>query len=395
MPLSKKILLLSLALVSVVLVLVVWSQPYLQQVWGKKPARLSFDQLKPSKGLRDWNQWYPVNFGQKQSERVINWWNSTQQSDIMITGMSYLNVPDKLPTLPARYQGKKLDFYYLWQCMYPWGDKRDPKCLRTEKYLEIISQTKSANYQLTTWSRGSTSAWEVYYDADKLGGVERCNRRDLIASGVDLSRPDYKKPLVFRLPEGRGQFALSEPVCAVVFDGYQQTANRIIDSRYQKKVRNAFETGNWLVMTVVKDYFTDEQGQRVIDAENIYLTDNLSHAARFSQSYCSQQRDDQLHCLAGQGVVYPHQGRNYRIFAFEEYWMRQVKYVNQKVAGQMVKAKYGFGAFRWWQKSELVDWDKVTGLPSRKKVSHSSEYQLYLSQKCQLSGTPPRVKNCE
>jgi hypothetical protein len=355
--------------------------------------------LQPATSFRKWIDWYPVDFNQPEGYRVINRWSAKGKKNSYFHGHSVINVPNNIATLPERYNNNPVDYFFLFQCSDP-QTADDPSCISYAKYLEVISQGSAVDpvgkTTLEHWARGDARQYEVYYNPSVLG-FDSCTAAALKNSTRNLHDPSNKKPWVLKLPEQSSSYYVSEPVCALVFAGYDQRVDRLIDTRASNQgVAPSFETGNWISITVTHDVF-QAGGHSVVFAENIYLTDNQNASDRFASEYCRKlQPSDSLRCQRNQNgkmESYAHVvgGREYRAFAFELYYMRKTQSsgrYDQVRAG--IVDKYGFGSFRWWSVQPPAagaqwknEWDMVDN--RGRSNSDTAENQIYDLEKCQLN----------
>lgn len=344
--------------------------------------------------FRSWKDWYPVNQnlpnpykgadGKWIAFRNINWWG-----DSYFNGLSSMNVPEPLATLPTNK-----DYYFFWQCYKHKGVTPDPFCYNQNFYREIISQ--STDDVLETWARGGdTNAninnviWEVYYNPDIIG-YANCNGEKLYNTTLDLTLSSSKKPWVLKLPINENTFYLSSPICTIAFKGYTQNKTRVIDTRSNSQGFNpdklSFETGNWISFTIVHSQTNDQWGFPIVRAENIYLTDNSNASGRFNTKYCSG-RTDSFRCPSNKPLEYSLNGRIYRAFAFEEYYMRKTQKSGRYSNFPNVIDKYGFGSFRWFTNpASSYNWDQVDNNYKRND-SESYKNQVWDLQRCTLDNS--------
>lgn len=341
-----------------------------------------FSDLVAANKFEEWQNWYPVDFNQPENYRVVNWWSSDNKKNNWFNGHSSLNVVNTLPTLPTTYKGLSVDYFFLWQCRYPFGNL-DKKCYDSSLYREIISQSGQDLYH---WSRGSSKGYEVYYNSTLIG-LDNCSSSNIKNYPGNLEDSNNKQPWALRLPVQKGSYFVSDVFCSLVFKGYSQTkdSSQIIDSRsLGGKSNYTFETGNWLSITLTHDNYNEDDGNKVIYAENIYLTDNQKSSQHFTDEYCKKiNKSDTLRCVGSgegrSGLTITKDGRTYQAFGFEEYWMRKT----EKSSTSNVIGKYGFGAFRWWQTYPKVEWDKVSNNGLENSGSGSNN-QVYSIEKCNL-----------
>lgn len=337
--------------------------------------------------FRPWRDWYPVNFGQPENYRMINRWNSYATStcgsnNSLKYGHSSLNVKNSIGTLPTKYQGTgSIDYFFLWDCLVPAGGSLDPYCLEQTRYREIISQGTAYNSGGTTlehWSRGSSISYEVYYNSGYFGGAGNCSEHFIDSTGKTqayLESATNKKPWTLKLPTKVNQYYVSEPVCTIVYKSYNQAPTATINGTHQDNIidgrkdsaegASLWQTGNWITITSVLKESVDSAGLPIVRADNTYFTDNTVHDDYLNR-YCTQNPSDTLHCeyinpgnqsLGRQGLTYSKDGKTYRAFSFETYWMRKTASTGKYARFGTITDKYGLGSFTFNGMPE--EWDKV------------------------------------
>jgi hypothetical protein len=295
-------------------------------------------------------------------------------------------VPNKVNTLPEYYNGKAVDYFYIWSCINPYGVD---KCYKPS-YLEIISQGTAVDTTgkttLEHWARGSANSWEVYYDPEKIGWAN-CSSRDL-SSTLDLNQPGNKKPLVMKLPSQANTYYVTEPVCTLVFNQFEQSKTAVKDVRYGSYSNSTspyWWTGNWIVITINHERYMDNLNKEIVRAENIYLTDNAAAGTNFNK-YCVNNPTDRLHCSNGTGLIYTLNGKVYYTFTYEEYWMRKTESSGniKNLSGAPVRDLYGYGAFRWFEfPMNDSKWDMIRNDGS-KSTDNGAGNQVFTMEKCTL-----------
>jgi len=357
---------------------------------GVEPYKKVFSSLMPAQGYLPWIDWYPVDFGQPKGYRMLNWWfpgnsNSNQKYQY---GNSYFHVLNKPGTLPAYYNGNSVDYFYIWACLN--GYSSSERCY-TPRYKEIISQGTAVDpagkTTLEHWARGTVIPesfnWEVYYNPTVFGVWGNCNKSYIqrYKTQGNLEMEGNKKPMTMRLPDRVNNYYISEPVCALVFNNYAQNPNNLKDN-----------VGDWIVITITHERYYDNQYKEIVRAENIYLTDNLQDTLQFENGYCRNNNysSDTLHCIGNApnktGLIVNKDGRDYKVYAYEEYWMRKTAssgYLVNPVTGQQVRDRFGFGAFRWysWLPYTYTNWDQITNDGTR-SIDNGAGNQVYKMEKC-------------
>ena len=112
------LLILSLALGGLIVVWVFVNKKPEPQIFltkAKEPSSKYFAQLSLANSFYKWKDWYPVDYGQPEGYRIINRWDKTTDANPNIHGISSLNVPNNVSTLPSTYNGKSGDYFYLWR----------------------------------------------------------------------------------------------------------------------------------------------------------------------------------------------------------------------------------------------------------------------------------------
>lgn len=353
-----------------------------------------FSNLIPARGYLPWKDWYPVDYGQSEGYRMVNWWSSAAVNTGG-KGNVYLNVPNKVNSLPEVYKGNLVDYFYIWSCPNVFGVDQ---CYRpgTSGYMEIISQGTAVDTvgktTLEHWARGTPTSWEVYYDPEQIGW-NNCDGNAIRNTTLDLNNPGNKKPMVLKLPDTANTYYATDPVCALVYSQYEQSKTAVKDVRYVPYTTSGSPTwwaGNWLLLVINHESYKDGLGKSIIRAENIYLTDNVEAGKRFSTEYCQGVNpSDTLHCTGvgnKTGLTYVKNGRTYYSFAYEEYWMRKSESSGKTVnlQGALVRDLYGFGAFRWynWAIGKSI-WDGILNDGS-KSNDNGAGNQVYTMEKCTL-----------
>lgn len=308
-------------------------------------------------GFLSWRDWYPLDRGQAPGERALNWWLREEEGlNDRVFGQSTWSTPHAPAAFPKTFDGRHVDYFYNWQCGPPTSIpghsyELDPECEHWGIYLEYMSEGTATgdDTYLEHWARGGRGLdldgpleWEVYYAPDAFSA---CSSASLAAeTAASLQRPEIKAPLIMRLPNAAGAEYVGPVVCTVIFDDYYQHPDNVI----------AEKTGLWFVVTRTLDRYVDEDGLAVVEAENRYYTTSESYAAPFD-AWCASTEDPNYCQMEGdqwRASTREQDGVTGRLFAFEQYWMRQVP------AGD--RLQNGFGAFRWWTwDSNDLAWDDV------------------------------------
>lgn len=362
---------------------------------GIAPYQKVFTQLSPAYNYLKWVDWYPVDYGQPKGYRMLNWWSSGQGK---VYGNSYFHVLYKPGTLPGSYRGNQVDYFYIWSCLNPWNGT--DRCYDAY-YKEIISQGTAVDTvgktTLEHWARGDSSSWEVYYNPTFFGWGN-CTASYIRAhyNQAGLEQEMNKQPMTLKLPDAANTYSVSDPVCALVFNGWYQIPTNLRDIRdpvYSSSSSPVWWTGDWIVVTINHDKFTDNQGFSIVRAENIYMTDNFTAAAKFDQEYCQNLKNvwkftDTLHCTGdgSKGLTIVKDNRTYKEFAYEEYWMRKTGSsgkVKNPFTGQPVRDLYGFGSFRWYATMPLLNnsWDQIKN-DGTKSTDNGAGNQVFTMEKC-------------
>lgn len=289
----------------------------------------------------DWHDWYPLDRAQMSGERTQNRWvrETTTEPNVYYFGQSTWQMPGTPAGFPSKYQGRTIDYFTNWICG---PESVDPNCEAWHIYREFMSQGTAYNdpTYLEHWARGTQTNWEVYFSTDAFS---KCDGASVTAvSNQYLKRADIKEPFVMRLPATVGETFISPVVCAVSFSSYNMQNNQVMSQK----------TGLWFVINQTLERYEDENGYQIIKAENQYYTDNLQHASEFD-NWCEFRQDD-THCVMENGhwhgLIQTHDGVIGHLYAYEQYWMREVPQNNRLFNG--------FGAFHWWSWGiDELDWD--------------------------------------
>jgi hypothetical protein len=358
----------------------------------------------PSSALeyRPWSEWYPMDRGQPAGQRTYNWWTKRSgRPQMWYYGQStwrYPGTPDTLPATDA--SGTPITYFFNWGCAFPIDDARDPSCEdwtvdllavpAAHPYLEIITESED-HTELQHWARGNRRSWEVYYRRDAIvdhAGEPACTGANIAQRYDDayLQSPSVKQPFILKLPTGgdRQNVSTSAPICAIVYGNWFQRVADIIDRRSTPGAGQVqWQTGDWFFQTRVLSSTVDGDGVEIVQAENIYYTDNTAQQSTFI--YCSTPTapdyldycDPVTHTgkLATSAPDAQDRIVQGRAFAFERYWMRRIPLTNRR--------SNGFGAFYWWTWNpiDLYDYDDTYG-PQPGSADGWSTYQP-----CTLNGS--------
>jgi len=288
--------------------------------------------------LRPWSSWYPLDRGQREGERALNFWSHPGKMEFR--AQSTWNVPGVPNSLPPSFGGEAIDYFYNWTCSTPTCETLDVG------HREIMSEGASS-YDLQHWARGA-GHWQVFYRPDAFEGDCRESAIRQRFSRADLENSDRKAPLVLRLPLDEGASAFGPPVCALLFNGVVQDPAKLIDGRHnaaEEETHERLQTGMWFAETKLLDEFLDRNGRKILRVRNIYYTDNQLMAAVFRDNlyrvYGEQSVPPELDKLIGQtrSVRLPGGGiLEGTAFSAETYAMREV----------LDPMTNGYGSFFWY-----------------------------------------------
>ncbi len=298
-----------------------------------------------------WVWWYPVNRGQTEGQRVVNWWQKSPDNtfNAYYQGQSVWNYPQTPLYFPESYNGNSIDYYVNWQCGKA---SEDPFCEDWFVYREIMSQGDGIGDEsyLEHWARGGrglpssqpVTAWEVYYRPEAFAA---CDSTTVVATGTAyLQDPAIKTPFVMRLPSEVGIEFVSPVVCTVIFNGYDLQAEQVVHGR----------TSHWFVVNQILEQIVDENNEVIIKAQNLYFSDHPIGGQDFD-SWCAI-RQEENYCVLENGIwrsqVREKDGVVGKLFAYEIYWMREVPQAN--------RLANGFGAFQWWTwETDYIEYDDI------------------------------------
>jgi hypothetical protein len=248
-----------------------------------------------------WNQFYPADRGQLTNpeigagQRTFNRWSDENLWYFGGATWAYQDPSgstDPPFTFPDKFQGEPLQYFYVYHCEPQQNPNPFQDCLNMQIYTELLTEFGDPTF-IGNWAHGGWKSlkrkpveWTVYYRLDAFDG--HCDKSYIWdhMDDSDLQYPDNKTPLLFRMPAIEGSIYVSDPVCAITYNSYEQRKKFIL------------RTEIWRVVTSLMDSSYDaETDRQVIKAENYYYTSE-------------QITDDDIF---------------FKLWGHEIFWSRQVK----------------------------------------------------------------------